>query len=335
MILEKSNILVTGANGFLGSWLIKKLTTLNVNIYILARENSDLSEIKEFQFIKITGDITNKQACLQAVKNIDIVFHLAGLISYSSFDRKKMEQVNVEGTRNILDSSIESKVKKFIFVSSVVAIGAGFSPSDVLNESSEFNLEKYNLGYFETKRAAEKIILEATKNKKIDACILNPSTIYGPGDAKKSSRKNQLKVARGKLSFYSNGGVSVIDIRDVVEAIITAAVKGRSGERYILSGDNLLIKEVFDLIAEAANQKKPVFLIPKLILNIVGLLSDFLFSRGLIKKSFLTKETVIAATLYHWFDNSKAKKELRLKTRPAKESIADSVKWMKDNNYIK
>jgi len=334
MILEKSNVLVTGANGFLGSWLIKKLSSFNVQIYILARANSDLSEIKDFNFTKIIGDITDKDSCLSATKNIDIVFHLAGLISYSSFDREKMERVNVDGTRHILEASIENKVKKFIFVSSVVAIGAGFKPEQILNENSDFNLHKYNLGYFETKRAAEKIVLEAAVNKKIESCVLNPSTIYGPADAKKSSRKNQLKVAQGKLNFYPNGGVSVIDIRDVVEALVAAVEKGRSGERYILSGENLLIEEVFDLIAKAANQKKPRFLIPAILLKSIGYISDFLFSCGLIKKSFLSKETVIAATLYHWFDNSKAKKELDLKIRPAKESIDDSVAWMKNNGYL-
>src|SRR5690606_17288303 len=127
-----------------------------------------------------------------------------------------------------------------------------------------------NLGYFETKRKAEIIVRSAAEKKELDAVILNPSTIYGAGDAKKGSRRTQLKVAQGRLPFYTSGGVSIIAVKDVVDATYQAWQTGKSGERYILSGENITIKNLFTLIAGAANVKPPSIYLPDPVVFALG-----------------------------------------------------------------
>ena len=240
--------LVTGATGFVGSWVARRLLELNHEVTVLCRDPKKLDPDLFEKCISVVGDVTDPKSLAKAFKGMDRVYHLAGFVGYSEELRQKMEEVNVQGTQNVIDACKKNKIKELVYMSSVVAIGASFDPV-VLNENSEYTISDLNLGYFETKRAAEKLVVEAHKKGVIEAFILNPSTIYGPGDFKKSSRKAQLKVALGKFPVYTKGGVSVVSIHDVVEATLLVTEKGTPGERYILSGDNITIKQLFDLIA--------------------------------------------------------------------------------------
>lgn len=328
-----SKVLVTGANGFLGSWLTKRLVEDGHETYALVRKSSDLTELKGIHCQLKFGDVTDLHSLLEAFPGIDTVFHLAGLIAYKKSERAQMERVNVEGTANVLEACRATNVRKLVHVSSVVAVGAGFTPYDILNEESPYNISDLDLGYFETKRQAELLVLEAVHQNRVDAVILNPSTVYGPGDARKGSRKTQVKVAQGKFKYYPSGGVNVVSVRDVVDGIISAWQKGRKGERYILAGDNLLIKDLFAIIAKEAGQPAPEKEIPTKFFHILGALGDFLGLLGF--SSALSSENAWSATLYHWFDSAKAQRELDFKPRPAQIAIAESVQWMKDNGLLK
>lgn len=326
-------ILVTGANGFLGSWVTRALVNEGHHVYALVRPKSDLSELSGVQCKYVHGDVTDVHSLLEAFKGADTVFHLAGVIAYKKSQRHLMDKVNVEGTANVVSVCREHKVRRLVYLSSVVAIGAGYTPQDILNEDSAYNISDLNLGYFETKHEAEKIVKKACDKGEINAVMLNPSTIYGAGDAKKGSRKMQLKVAQGKLKFYTSGGVNVVAVEDVVQGILSAWKNGRSGERYILSGENILIKDLFAMIAAEAGVKPPPYQMPDSVLHTVGAIGDAMEKLGL--KGPLSRENAYTATMYHWFDSSKAQKELGFKPRPAREAIHNSVQWMKDQGLLK
>lgn len=325
-------VLVTGANGFLGSWLTKSLVEEGHEVTALVRPRSDLSDLEGLRVQYAHGDVTQAQTLDAAFPGMDTVFHLAGVVAYKKSQRSLMEKVNVGGTQNVVEACRKHGVRRLVHLSSVTAIGAGSNPDEILNENSPFNVGHLDLGYFETKRASEEIVREAVWRGEIDAVILNPSTIYGPADAKKGSRKTQVKVAQGKFPYYTRGGVNVIAVQDAVGGIIAAWKKGRSGERYILSGQNLYIHELFRLIAEAAGQKPPAYLIPTWIVHLVGAWGDLRERLG--GSSSLSLENARVATMYHWFDNAKARRELGLIPRPAKEAIGASVKWMKEQGML-
>ncbi len=326
-------VLVTGANGFLGSWLTRALVEQGHETYALVRKNSDLSELKGVNCQYRYGDVTDVVSLLEAFVDIDTVFHLAGVVAYKAADRPLMEKVNVQGTANVLEVCKERKVRRLVHLSSVVAVGAGHNPQEVLNENSAFNIHDLNLGYFETKHDAEVLVKQACDKGEVDAVILNPATIYGFGDAKKGSRKMMLKVAQGKLKFYTSGGVNVVAVEDVIQGILSAWKIGKTGERYILAGENILIKDLFRMIAEEAGVSAPNKQMPDQVLHIVGTIGDFMEKMGL--KGPLSKENAYTATMYHWFDSSKAQRELDFRPRPARQAIHNSIQWIKDQGMLK
>lgn len=324
--------LVTGANGFLGTALVKKLVDDGHEVYALVRKGSHCEGLSEINCHFVYGDITDFDSLRIAFQGMDAIFHLAGVIAYKKSDRPLMDKVNVQGTQNVIDACSMLKMKRLVYISSVVAVGASVTANEILSEASVYNLQKQNFGYFETKRIAEERVIHACKEGKIDAVILNPSTIYGEGDAKKGSRSTQVKVARGKFKFYTPGGVSVVALEDVVQGIISAWKSGRTGERYILSGENITIKKLFELIAIEANVSPPRILMPRFILIFLGYLGDFMNFVGI--KSSLSSENAQIACLFHWFDSKKAQTELDFHPRSAREAIHKSVQWMKDQHII-
>ncbi|MCM2281567.1 MAG: NAD-dependent epimerase/dehydratase family protein [Bdellovibrionaceae bacterium] len=325
-------VLVTGATGFLGGWLVRRLVQDRHEVRIIRRRNSDLSELEGLALEMRDGDVTNVQSLVEACADVDTVFHLAGLIAYRRADREAMDRINIEGTRNVINACEKMRVRKLVHLSSVSAIGASFDGKTPLNEDSPYNLHHLDLGYFETKHAAENLVREAAQQGRVDAVMINPSTIYGAGDAKKGSRTIQLKVAQGRFPFYTSGGVNVVAVEDVVDAILTAWFKARTGERYIISGENLLIRDLFSIIAEEAGVAPPNIRIPNVVLHTVGHFGDFLEKLG--RKGPISSENAWTSTLFHWFDNSKAKHELGLNPRPAREAIAKSVHWIKEQGWL-
>lgn len=323
-------VLITGATGFVGLKLVEYLSAQGLDVRVLVR---DVNKAKEFSpKVEIyKGDVTEIESLYKATQDIDSVFHLAGVVGYTKAQRKEMDRVNVQGTQNVIDAMEKNKVRKILHFSSVVAVGSSFTPTP-MNEDSEFNLHHLNLGYFETKLEAEKRVKSAFKQGKFDAVIVNPSTIYGYGDATKGSRKFQIKAAQGKLPVCPPGGVNVIAVEDVCECTLKAWKSGRSGERYILSGENLTLKTLFTMIAKEANVPPPKLELPKNLLLAVGKAGDLLEKINL--KGPMSSENAWTSVLYHWFDNSKAKRELQLNPKPATFAIHNSIRWMRDNKLI-
>ncbi len=313
-----SEVLVTGATGFVGSWLTRRLLREGHRVRVLCRSASKLDQDLKRDCEIFIGDITDPKSLITSMTGVSKVYHLAGLVAYTDEMRSQMELVNVKGTENVINACISLQVKELIYMSSVVAIGASHNP-EVLNENSPYTISDLNLGYFETKRKAEELIVQANRKNNLKVFILNPSTIYGPGDFKKDSRKIQLKVAQGKFPFYTFGGVSVVSINDIVEAAIRVSQLGRSGERYILSGDNITIKELFELIASEMNVKAPWIPLPTPIVRALGRFGK------------LSRESSFTSTMYHWFDNKKAQKELGIQFKSSREAIKDSISWLKSH----
>ena len=325
-------VVVTGANGFLGSWLTKALVSRGYDVHILARPTSDLSDLKGVNFKTLFGDVTDPVSLEKAFAGAQGVFHLAGVVAYRHEERAQMEKVNVQGTANVIQAAEKMKVPKILHLSSVVAIGASTSPKEILNENSPYTISKLNLGYFETKRKAEILVKAATDRGAFEAIIVNPSTIYGASDAKKGSRSVQVKVAQGRFPFYTPGGASIVGVEDVVDGIMKAWDKGRSGERYILSHENWTVKELFTAIAQEAGVKPPAHKLPSFVLHSVGFIGDALRPLGV--KGPVTRENAWTSTMFHWFDNSKARRELGFNPRPAREAIQKSVQWMKEHGLL-
>jgi dihydroflavonol-4-reductase len=325
-------VLVTGATGFVGTWLVKRLCTDGHQVRILKRSGTALDDLSLLPIEVLQGDVTDRESLNQACAGVDTVFHLAGLIAYSKAQLAAMEAVNVGGTANVIAACASSRVRKLIYLSSVVAIGASFDGAHILNENSSYKIAHLHLGYFQTKHRAEQLVHAATLKGEVDAIMINPSTIYGPGDAKKGSRGVQLKVARGSFPFYTSGGVNVVSIEDVIDCIIAAWTKGRTGERYIVAGENLLVHQVFSMIAKEAGVKPPSIYLPNPAVRLIGKVGDTLEAIG--RKGPLNSENAWASILFHWFDSAKAQRELGLRPKPASYAIAQSLNWSRQHGLL-
>ncbi|GEM_PF-1037215 len=342
------SVFLTGGTGFLGKALIPRLLEEGFHVTALTRKPLVFDEHlypASFKYVNwVTGDVltSSDDFFLTHLKNKTHVFHLAGLIGYRPELRQQMFDINVKGTERLLGLSISSDINYFVYLSSVTAIGSSFSPNQILNEQSPYNLEPYHFGYFDSKHLAEKRLIEISTPHPIKTLIVNPSTIYGAGDSEKGSRKVQVKVAQGKFLFSPSGGVNVVYLQDVIDTLIAILQRGQKNRRYILGSENLLLSDVFSKIALAAGQKPPPFVLPKWLLLSLGLAGESFNKMGDqlgLSKLGLTHsfsyENAKIATMYHWFDNSRAQKELGINFKPASVAIEESVTWLLKNSVKK
>lgn len=317
--------LVTGATGFLGSHLIRDLKESGFEIRALVRKSSDQLDVST-----IVGDLTDYSSLLEALKDIDVVFHVAGAMSAHPKDKNRLFTINVDGVKNLLDASVEMKIKKLIHVSSVVAVGVNLTAeAPLLNEESLNITRGREYANYDSKREGEELVLKYAREGKLAAVVVNPGLIYGAGDVKKEMRKGNVLAAKGKLGVYPTGGVNVVAVEDVTKAMIRAVNKGHSGERYLLTGDNITIKELLTTISEFAGAKPPQKPMP---MKLLMFLARGLEAVGI--KTQLCKENIFSAGAYHWYDHSKAQRDLDFHPKSYKEAIKNSVEWMKSNHFL-
>ena len=304
-------VLVTGGSGFLGSHLVPAL---------IAQGN----EVTSKRF-----DVRDSEACRNAVAGHDVVYHLAAKVAVKRSERKTAHEVNVKGTENMVQAALAANVKRFLHVSTVATVGLN-SDQSILNENSHHDFADRKFPNFDSKIESEKVVLRAVAERNLDAVIVNPAMIFGAGDAKKAARKGNILAARGKLPFYTVGGLSIVAVEDVVQGMIEAMKHGRKGERYILSGENLTFEQVFHLYAKLAGVKPPKRAISTGVLRKIGAAIE-----TLKLNSELSPESALAATSYHWFDHAKATRELNFHPLPAAFAIENSFRYMQENGYLK
>eukprot|EP00475_Leptophrys_vorax_P039711 TRINITY_DN7215_c0_g1_i1.p1 TRINITY_DN7215_c0_g1~~TRINITY_DN7215_c0_g1_i1.p1 ORF type:complete len:364 (+),score=94.60 TRINITY_DN7215_c0_g1_i1:27-1118(+) len=313
-------VLVTGASGFVGEHLCRALHEQNHSIRVLCRKSSDLTFLKGIDVEVFHGDVTDPQSVEIAAKGAQVVFHLASYIGYHKREKAIMEKVNVLGTGVVARAALNNN-SRLIHVSSMAAVGANHFENDTpLNENANFDFFlKLGLGYHTSKWRSEQVVIKMFQEEGLDVVIVNPTNIYGPGDARKSSRSTQVKVALGRFPFYTNGGLNVIHVKSVVDGILLAVEKGRKGERYILGGENLTLRQVFETIAREGGNKTPWICLPhvlNLFLGIIGV---------------VPYEKICVAHMFFWYTCEKAKRELGFVPMSGRQALIDSVRWMKDD----
>ena len=318
-------ILVTGATGFLGQHLVKRLLKEGHSVRIFKEKGANSSFSGEI----ITGDIRNPEEVNKAVKGCEIVFHLVGMVSYWSKLNPLQYDINVKGTKNIVDACLIHKIEKLIYVSSTVAVG---TTEGLADEQTPYNLSSLKISYCDTKFLAEKEINKG-REKGLNTVVLCPGSMYGEGDIRKIKSDLTFDFKFPFSLLYISGGLGVVDVEDVVEGLIQAWKKETKGERYILVGENLSFYQIRKIIAQALNKKPPFICLPNWLLFLLShLFLAISFFTG--KKPKLTPEMVKFNKINFYFSNKKARQELELSFKSFKESAAKAVKWYQDNGYL-
>ena len=326
-------ILVTGATGFIGSVLVRKLAFTTDEVYILVRKTSDLTSLSDVldKVRLVYGDITDRASLDAALRGIDLVYHSAGLTYMGDKKNELLYKINVEGARNVLQASLAAGVARVVHVSSITAVGIAFDKKP-LTESCEWNFHAINLEYARTKHLSEVEVAAAVK-KGLDCVIVNPAFVFGAGDINFNAGRIIKDIYNRKLPFYPLGGVCVVDVENVADAVMTAMEKGRTGERYIIGGENVSYKQLADTISQITGAPKVRFPLPFWMAKILRALLDRYKNKNRVSKLFnLSMFRVASEFLY--YDSSKAIRELNLRSEPHAKSIRNAYEWYRDRNML-
>ena len=320
---------VTGATGFLGINLVQQLLSDGWKVTALHRKTSNLSYLKRFDVTLVEGAITDKASLEKAIpENVDAVFHVAANTSMWSKYNKQQYQDNVIGTRNMVEVALAKNAKRFIHTSSISAYGHHW---EVVDETTESNALSSDMNYTVTKYQAELEVDKAIE-KGLDAVFMNPCDIMGPYDTHNWAQVIQA-VYNNDVPGIPPGNAVFCHVKDIGRAHIQAVEKGRTGERYLLGGADVSLKEAFNTIERFIGKKESSFVLPKWVLRAVVpfymLLSKF---NG--KEPILTYEKYLEVTIPKHVDCSKAIKELDYQITPLEDQIRDSYEWLKQENLL-
>lgn len=311
-------VLVTGASGFIGSHLVPALVAQGYQVTTFGR-SSQPRQFKNLPVQHRVGDVTNAEQVKAAMSGQQILFHMAGLVSYKKGDLARLTATNVEGTRNVMAAALEAGLKRVIHTSSVAAFGVP-PLNKIGNEALEYNLAGMDLHYCDTKQEGEKVVQEYFQ-KGLNVVILNPGIIFGEDDTHPHHLAIFKAMSRGFMFCVPAGGTPYSDIQDVVAAHINAIDMGRAGERYSLVSANLSYMEAGKLFASLYKCSPPKIILPPGLVQLMGVLCEDLLPIFHIK-SALTRQVAFLSNHKIFFDCRKAEEELAFKPTP----FADTIK---------
>ena len=322
-------ILITGANGFLGSSIVKLALKKNFKVNVFVRNDTNLKNLDRIKS-KINffyGDLTDSNSLDQPIKNSDFVFHVAADYRLWAKNPRQLYDSNVRGTENVCLKVLKYK-KKIIYTSSVATLG--IESEKISNEDSKVHFSGMIGDYKKSKYLAEKIVMRLIKKKGLECIIVNPSTPIGPGDIKPTpTGKIIYDMLKNKMPAYVDTGLNIVHVDDVAEGHFLALKHGKVGEKYILGGENLNFKDFLDNISELIDKPKlkiklnPTYLIP------IAYLNEFFSTFFINKTPTLTVDGLKMSTKKMFFTSDKAKKKLLYRPGSAKNAIKESVEWFR------
>lgn len=309
-------ILVTGATGFLGSVLTRQLVEAGESVRILRREASNLDLLGEVagRVEHALGDVTDPASLREAMRGVDRVYHTAAFVGFEgSRDAAQLRAVNVGGTANVVNAALEAGVSRLVHVSSMAAFGRPENQTEPIDEALEWVPSPVNTIYAQSKHDSE---LEVHRGiaEGLDAVIVNPALIFGPGRPGENTMEIVEKVRRG-LPAAPAGGTCVVDVEDVAAGMRAAMAQGRTGERYFLGGENLRWREIFGTLAAALGVRGPRIVLPPALAELAGLASQTLLPL-IGQRPTLTRETARISSRFYRYSNRKAVEELGCTFRP-------------------
>lgn len=321
---------VTGASGFVGMNLVRQLAEQDWEITALVRTHSPLEDISDIGLDLVEGDLTDAQSVLQAMpENPDCVFHVAASTNIWSPNNETQTKINVDGTRNVLEAAITKNSRRFVHTSSFIVWGFG---EDTLTEESPWLENADWINYVRTKKEAERIIQQAVKDGRMDALILNPAHILGPGDRRNWSRMIRL-VNEDELPGVPPGGGAFSDVREVARAHIQAFHKGRTGHNYLLGGPDTMFIDVVQMTGDILGKKVPKQASPAWLLKLVA--QVYVLAAAITRKEpDLTPEGAAMITRHINCDSSKAMEELDYRFTPVRQLLTDTCDWMRNKGLL-
>jgi dihydroflavonol-4-reductase len=319
--------LVTGATGFIGSHLARALAGRGDELRLMARRGSSLDHLDDLEFERVTGDITDRRAVRRAIDGADRIFHVAGSTSMRASQRERVFEVNVIGTRNVVEEALRAEVEQVVHTSSAGAIGPA-RPGGAADEGQAYSAGHLGIAYVNSKHEAEVEAMRAAA-RGLPLIVVNPTFVLGPDDPSAGARTSNALVKRvmlRQIPFYVDGGLNIVDVRDVAAGHLLAARKGKVGERYILGGRNFTLGRLFaDIARIAAVPAPPIKVSPRLTQLSVA-------AARRARMPIPVAEDELRSAEHWWtYRSTKARKELGFKPRSHEETLEDTVHWLAEH----
>lgn len=326
-------VLVTGANGLLGSHVVRALLKNRHEVRAMVRRGSNLKALEGLNYEIFEGLISKKSDIEKSVEGTEFVIHIAANTAQTSSKLEAFRKPNIDSTKFLIDSCKKHNIKRFVFVSTANCFGNGTkeNPGD---ENTPFLPWLKNSGYAYSKYLAQQIVLKETVENNFNAVIVNPTFLIGANDVKPSSGQIFSHVLNKNLAFYPPGGKNFVDVETAAKGVVRALEKGKTGECYLLAGENHSYKEFFQIIKKITKQKTVLIPIPKWLLLIIGRLGSFI-EMVLKKQVQLTYANTKMLCLGNYFTAEKAINELGIKIISTKHSAEKAILWFQSNNYFK
>ena len=325
--------LLTGASGFIGSALARKLVALGEPVRAIVRKDSDQRNLEGLPIEIVEADLVDPESLAHAVEGCEALFHVAADYRLWVPRPDKMYATNVEGTRNLVRAATRAGVRRIVYTSSVAVLGAAINgvPAD---ESQSSTLADMIGHYKRSKFMAEEAVRTLVREEGAPVVVVNPSTPIGPRDIKPTpTGRLVIEAAAGRMPAYVNTGLNVVHVDDVAEGHLLAFERGQIGERYILGGANMTLREILCEIAGVAGQRPPTLRLPTELVFPIAVGAE-LQSRLFGGVPRVTVSGVRMARKKMYFSSEKASRELGYRARPVREAISDAVAWFREHGYL-
>jgi len=326
--------LVTGANGHLGNNICRMLVARGERVRAMIRASADPAPLAGLDLEIVRGDILDPESTARASADCGRVYHTAaGFVMWSRDPERDIIRPCVEGTRHVMEAAARAGVEKVLYTSTTATMGFSSTPDRALDET-HVNTDPHT-HYVRGKIAAEKEAFAIARRARLPMTSIHPGLILGPRFFKVSESVKQVAdfINQG-VPVYFDGGFSVVDVDDVARGALLAMDKGRDGERYILSGDNLTVKALFDLLAELTGLKAPTIKLPlplfRMVAAIMELAGKLTGSRPQVDRSQVDE----FGGKYGYFDSSKAARELGYTHLSARDTLRRTVTWLIDRGFV-
>lgn len=321
--------LVTGATGFVGAAVARALAAAGFSLRLLVRAKADGTNLTGLAAETVTGDLRDEVSLERAVRGCEAVFHVAADYRIWAPDADAMYRTNVNGTASLMRAALKAGVRRVVYTSSVACVGLPVNGGES-DETADLR-EKDLIGHYKrSKYLAEKTVLDMVREEGLPAVVVNPSTPMGPGDVKPTPTGRIVRdYLRGRMPAYVDTGLNVVHVDDVAAGHLLALTRGMIGERYILGGENMSLKDLLGHLAAITNGRAPAVRLPHRLLYPVALACEA-WSRLTGVEPVVCRDALRMSTKQMFFSSDKARRELGYDPRPAVEALADAVRWFSD-----
>ena len=323
---------VTGATGFVGSHVARILADQGADLRLLLRSTSNPKNIEGVRADRVVGDLRDSASLEKAISGCDTVFHVAADYRLWIHDPDQMYRSNVEGTRAILEAARKDGVRRVVYTSSVATMGftGNSMPAD---ENSRVSLDHMIGHYKRSKFMAEQVAIEAGKSG-MDVVIVNPTTPVGERDIKPTpTGRIIVDFLKRKFPAYVDTGLNLVDVTECARGHVAALEKGRSGERYILGGENLTLKQILDKLSAITGLPSPHVRVPYVLALATGVVDEIVTGRILRREPRATIDAVRMGRKKMWVSSAKAERELGWKIVPAEGALRRAADWFRAHGY--